>query len=767
MSRNRINKKISEFEFSFNDISFCNDLKLKPFIETFVQEPENINQQSLGTIFGIFEVTDTSEDSSYITNYLISVIKKEYFSKPKRGAIESFEASLHKANLALSKLAEHGNVAWIGKINILCAALEKYNLHLTRIGSCHAFLLREKGLTDISEELSSAEGKHNPLKTFTDVSSGKIQENDKIIISTDNILDIFSTEEIKKSANKFPEMNFIRFLKTALVNELPRAATLVVDVKKKKEKLVEKPQFSPAEFNAFSNSSFTKSAPKKPLAEKLKEEIKEELEKSSKEIKCVKPGHIYIKEAENLPQAEPFFILKFFSNLLNSLSDKISGFQFFAIKNFFKSLRSKISDSFASLFFKIKSANFKQFFSKINWCAKNFYLKYRFSKPSSSSTEITRIFFEKSLSFFKKNTYDAVQKIFAIFKRPTAASSVSNPEIITPPSDQKLISENPETSRMYFLPNFSKIKRTFSAFSYEQKIYAIAILLLIFVIPYLGIKIENKITEKKAAETAQNTPQKTAPLEQDKNVIYVSNLTTIAQDTDVISKTISLNGKIFFVGSSGIFDLEKNQLFPFPTEIGNLQTSAGMNDLNLILLATKDKKVFSFSPISKKFQSNSIEIPDNTDMVISGTYLTYLYLLDKKNSQIYRYPRAEGGFGAKVDWLKDALNLSEISDMSISENIFLVRPNEVIKLFKGKRQDFSVSETSTPIHYDYVHIATNNPEIFILDKINSRIVRLSPEGNIINQFYNEKIKEAGSFTISEEQNMVYFSVNNIAYSFGF
>ena len=119
MSRNKPNKKITEFEFSFNDISFCNDAKLKPFLETFVQEPENISQQSLGTLFGVFEISDNSEDSSYITNYLISVIKKEYYSKPKRGTVESFEAALHKANLALSKLAEHGNVAWIGKINVL------------------------------------------------------------------------------------------------------------------------------------------------------------------------------------------------------------------------------------------------------------------------------------------------------------------------------------------------------------------------------------------------------------------------------------------------------------------------------------------------------------------------------------------------------------------------------------------------------------------------------------------------------------------------
>ena len=725
MSRNRTNKKIPEFDFSFNDISFCNDKKIKPFIEAFIQEPGNINQQGLGTIFGIFEITDTSEDSSYITNYLISVIKKEYFSKPKRGAIESFEAALHKANLALSKLAEHGNVAWIGKINILCAALERYNLHITQIGTCHAFLLREKNLTDISDGLSTDEDRLNPLKTFTDVSSGKIQENDKLVISTDNIFDIFSFEEIKKSANKFTEINFVRFLRTALINELPQAAVLIVDIKKKEEKVVEKiPAISEDVFNAFSSSSFAKAIPKEPLAKELKEEIKEELEKSSKEIEGVKPGHIYMKETEDLPQNRSFFESEFFSDF----------------KNFFASLGEKTEDILSDLFSRISSLRLKTDFLGP---------KKLFQKIVVISASVAEYLSEKTATVFRK------VRVAKIKIQSTTTTGVRLRNEI----------ELRQINFGKFLPDFSRIKELFSKFSYEQKIYTILFLILIFVIPFLGIKIEKRIADKKAALLAQNAPQTIIPLEQDTNVNRLADLNTIEQGVSALSEIINLNGKIFFVGNSGVFDLEKNKLFSFPSEIGTIKNSAGMNDLNLILLIAKDKKAFSFSPTSGKFQSNLIEIPAESNITAGETYLTYLYLLDSQNNQIYRFPRAEGGFGAKIDWLRDGTDLSRVSDISVNENIFAISPNGIIKLFKGKRQDFSISETATPIVFDNLYVAKSNLEMYVLDKTNSRIIRLSPEGNILNQYHNEKIKDASVFSVDEETGTIYFGVEETVYSF--
>jgi serine/threonine protein phosphatase PrpC len=231
MLKKKLGKKIIEMESFFEEVLVCNDKKNRPFLEVFVHEPENIAQKDLGALLGIFEINDDSEDSSYIVNYLISVIKKEYFSRPRRGSVESFEAALHKANLALAKLAEYGNINWIGKINALCAVTEKQNLHLTQTGSTLALLLRNGYLTNISEDLSPDNLEPNPLKTFVNISSGKLENRDKLVIITDNILDILDLEEIKNNALNFSEKDFVQFLRTVLANKLEKAAALIVDVK--------------------------------------------------------------------------------------------------------------------------------------------------------------------------------------------------------------------------------------------------------------------------------------------------------------------------------------------------------------------------------------------------------------------------------------------------------------------------------------------------------------------------------------------------------
>ena len=190
MSRKNAEKKGGFLEPDFKNVLVCKSKEARPYLEIFIQEPENVFQQNLGTLFGIFEINDDSEDSSYVVNYLISIIKKEYFSQSKRGPIESFEAALHKANLALAKLAEHENVGWIGNFNAVSAVIEKNNVHLTQTGATHAFLLRAKTLVDLGEGEEPHE-ELNPLKTFQEVVSGRLEKQDKIILTTESLFNIF------------------------------------------------------------------------------------------------------------------------------------------------------------------------------------------------------------------------------------------------------------------------------------------------------------------------------------------------------------------------------------------------------------------------------------------------------------------------------------------------------------------------------------------------------------------------------------------------
>ncbi|HDH07478.1 MAG TPA: hypothetical protein ENG89_00465, partial [Candidatus Moranbacteria bacterium] len=292
---------------SISTILVANDKDLRPYIELFEYTGENIVQQQLGTLLGTFEIRDDSEDSAYIVNFLTSVAKKEYFINTKRPAAESFEAALHKVNLALSELANHGNVSWLGKLDAAICVLERNYFHFSVAGNAKVLLLRNNIITDISEDLASDESEPHPIKTFTNISSGKLEKDDKLIITGEDLFHVFSLTEIKKGASRFDNEKFVQFIKTALINELEIAGTIIINVFKEKldtEQVDEKPKKEKKGIlNAFSEKAFEN--PKTP------EIIQGEDKKKKIEYIDQKTGHIYVK-GEYRGRGED----NFFNNLL-------------------------------------------------------------------------------------------------------------------------------------------------------------------------------------------------------------------------------------------------------------------------------------------------------------------------------------------------------------------------------------------------------------------------------------------------------------------
>jgi hypothetical protein len=179
-----------------------------------------------------------------------------------------------------------------------------------------------------------------------------------------------------------------------------------------------------------------------------------------------------------------------------------------------------------------------------------------------------------------------------------------------------------------------------------------------------------------------------------------------------------------------------------------------MDDLNLIFLI-KNKIILSWSAGSGKFQNNNIEIPENATIVSARCYLTYIYLVDSTNNQIYRYPRADGGFGAKTDWFRDSVSLSSMKDTALNENLYATDGKNITKLFRGKKQDFAISETTTPIKPDRIFTKTDSQNLYVLDKENSRIISLDQTGNILKQYYNADIPSFRNFSVDEKNSVIY------------
>ncbi len=693
MIKKKPDKKIPEIEPLFGTVLVCNDRKLKPFIETLIQEPENIAGQNLGTLIGVFEVTDRGEDSSYIVNYLISIIKKEYFSKPKRGPIESLEAALHKANLALSKLTEHGSVGWLGKLNALVAVMEKNNLHLSQTGTAAALLLRSKALTDISDGLAPNNAEPYPLKTFVNVSSGRLYKDDKLIITTDGIYDIFSPEEIKKSALRFSDEDFVQFLKTALGNELEKAAVLVIDMREKdepKEITAEKPKMD-RQANVFSQAAFIKEPSAKNPPDELRSEIKKEIRNAKNEFVDEKTGHIYIKGDENINRRE---------NIRTDYFEKLSRIPGEILKNNRKLI-----------------ANLPSVATALMSVAKKTIVK---SKP-----EAQKIFSRKNMAAAGTN----IRK----FSKVSVAMA----------------------GRV--LPNFPKLRENASRLDHQQKIYVAIILLLIFVAPYYGLKIFNYMEAKKIGSNKPASQTAVAfPLDKDKNVIRIAS-TKVVYSGGNIQKVINLKGSFYAITDKAVISIAQNKSFAFPSDFGQPLQAAGMDSLNLIFIMDNNKNVISFSPVASSFQNNTIGIPSDADITGMGTYLTYLYLLDSKNNRIYRYPRVTGGFGTATNWYKGTASLAAASDLAMNESIYLADKNNAMKLFRGTDQGFAMESTATPVEVDRLAVGTQSGGLYILDNANSRIIRLDGQNQIIAQYYDMGLHDANSLAVDETNNLIYFS----------
>ncbi len=696
-----------------------NDSRLRPYIELFEFAPENIVQQQLGTLLGIFEIKDESEDSAYIVNFLTSVAKKEYFANPKRPVFESFESALNKINLALSELAKNGNVSWLGKLDATVCVLEKNNLHFSVAGNAKVLLLRNQTLTDISEGLASEEEEPYPLKTFVNVSSGRLEKDDKLIITTEDIFHIFSLTEIKKSSLHFAREKFAQFVKTALVNELEIAGTIIVDIYEspepaevpEKEKEAKKKKEA---LNAFSEKTFEEAlAASKPAA------AEPQNIEASKEFVDQKTGHIYVQGEYEKPAD----------------ARKMDYFTFYA--------KEKIGDFF--------------FWAKINVLKKN-YLKIK---------KIPSFLKETSINFWLKiKEKRQLRKLEKKGKIPPVSAQPAAPEILSPKEKEEIfprfsalkesVAKKPAKLLSYFLPSFSKMKDSISRMTYQQKIFAALILTAIFVIPLFWIRSQNEKPIPLPPEPLVVT--KSQILSQDKN-INLETQVAVLYSQENIADLVILNDQLFIVTKDRVIRLKDNQEteeFQLPSNFGEIVIAEPMEDLKLIFLLTDQKKIVSFGPVSHDFKENKIEITADASAIKGlATYLTYLYLIDAQNKQIYRYPRAEGGFGAKISWLKDDVDLSQVTDAAIDENVYLATSSTILKLFRGAKQDWVPEQSATPINFSKIFTDSQTSNIYALDGVYGRIIKFTKTGELLSQYYNKALEKSQDFTVDEKNGKAY------------
>lgn len=188
---------MSNLQVRARELVLSRDTK-SAFADSFIFEPENIEEQALGNLYIIGEVTNYSENSSYLVNLLISVLKREFYANSKRSPLDSLENALHKANSTLADFAEQGNIEWINNLNVVIAVLKDGVLHFSQTGYCRVVLVRDGELADISQGLIVPEQTASHLKTFANIASGQLESGDQIVLATESFFNAVPEGEIKR-----------------------------------------------------------------------------------------------------------------------------------------------------------------------------------------------------------------------------------------------------------------------------------------------------------------------------------------------------------------------------------------------------------------------------------------------------------------------------------------------------------------------------------------------------------------------------------------
>lgn len=771
---------------SATEISVARSGFLKPYAICFQQLPDNIAREPLGLLAGVMAIGDRSEHSAYIVNFLASLAKKEYYGNPRRGALESFESSLHKINVGLAELAKEGSTEWIGTLDAALCAIERNNLHFSVAGKAKVLLFRDRHLSDISDGLAE-EGDINPMKTFTDVASGKISPGDRIIITTPEIFSVLSETELERSANRLSGEAFERLLQTALINKLDLAATVSISIGTIAE--IKRPPAPKKKLatidtipNAWSHTIFETS---KHQGGSIEDELRNKKESEQDRIDD-KTGHIYVTgETPREESSEAWARVRYFlGDARRSIQHAGSLFANHASRGI-ASLVRETGRMFIRLTSSLREAmlsfqhrrNLKKLSERDSFPESTSPIP-TITKELSEKRSVTTI--EKSTTITETLSPSRFSITHLITKSIRVLETLPRPSLPKRASLHIPVQDDPDTPDRYprlviwirsiFDRTLHTIANSAKRLSSKQKIFLLSILGVTLLTALLfGFFFRNSPPREESVllgteETALSEPSR--PLQNDTKIRFLEAPTAIMNASDIIEVT-RLNDSIFCITRNALYRIGENgaDAIRVDNPDGSITIHAvAMEDLNSIITISEDGSVFFYTPINNRFTKQNIVLANPENIASLATRSTYLYILNRDDSGILRYPRIEGGFGPGTPWLKETAEIKENPTITVSDSVFIADISGLRAYFRGIPKDTVFETTATPVSYTTilaVPSANDAGTLFALDSAAGRIIRYDLEtGALLAQYAHDALIDAKHFTVNPETNTAYISTDN-------
>jgi hypothetical protein len=198
------------FQFYFNPRS-REDL----VFDSFCFEPENIYEKRLGSIYMVGILKNALPKNYNFLEKIARFIKEKFYKKTLSKPERALRETLKEVNNFLAQIAKEGDVSWLGNLSFAILNLKNFELNFTKVGEIKFYLIRGKKVIDIDRRLRLQDIEPYPLKIFGNVVTGKLIENDLVLVLTKEVFDFFQNENLIQKIREldyFSEKDFKKIL---------------------------------------------------------------------------------------------------------------------------------------------------------------------------------------------------------------------------------------------------------------------------------------------------------------------------------------------------------------------------------------------------------------------------------------------------------------------------------------------------------------------------------------------------------------------------
>ena len=666
-----------------------------------------------GRLFIMLELPKHKLDQQAYIDQLINEIATYFDTSGQDDPEILLEEILQQINQLLPEMAASIKIRnWINTLDLAVGIIYNNNTYMASIGNVNGLLIHNKQITTIMAKNTEI----NPSKAFSDIISGELDDGDGLIISTNSLFDYISKEKVKQIIKKYsPSAAAIK------INELLES---VPDFVTFNSIIIKKPGISDREIHPHEI--------KKPID--LEDEVVTDTIKT---------------EADHSPTAPR----------TKTVID-VGGF-----KNI--GLAKKIGQLFAliALYFKTIGSIFTFVGKKIkNSLLFLFSPKFRKKKEEKTIDNINIITHKKYFWFQNLNTK---KKIAVVVLFVIILIFLQSLVFLT---QEKADDDKNEHYNNTLITINTKYKEVDAKLIYDDEEAAEKLLLEIQTL-ILELTASSPSQEEQIAKLSETVFHKINKIRH----IYVvpspvelfDMSASLVSTQDIVQK----NGIFYIFGDNKLYQIKDNlleEIFNFTGE-QVIQSMTDWPDKNKIVLsslnANNEINYIIFDLEKKEITGDLKQAINNTSVKDLTVYGNNLYVLDNQNNQIFKYPESGGGFANGQPWVKEEIDTSQTSSLTIDGSVYIITNNGNIKnLLKGVSEEFDYHTPRPNIGAGaIIKTFRDSDYLYIIDPNNNRVIILDKEGNIKDQYASQKFDDLKDLAIDPDEKAIYLLNNQHLY----